>query len=58
MHTFAKTTVDDANITKVKSQDEKPKDQSFTFGPPFYKQMVVFYGIFDETLVEYIQLWK
>ena len=51
MHTY---TVDDVNITKVKSLDEKPKDQSFTLGPPFYKQMGVFHGIFDETLVDYI----
>ena len=49
MHAFVKTIVDDVNITKVKSQDEKPKDQSFTLGPPFYKQMGIFHGIFDET---------
>ena len=42
------------NIKKVKSQDEKPKYQSFTLGPPFYKQMAVVHGIFDETLVDYI----
>ena len=41
-------------ITNLKSQNEKPKDQSFTLGPPFYKKMVAFHGIFDETLVDYI----
>ena len=41
-------------MTKVKSQDEKPKDDSFTLGPSFYKQMGVFRGIFDETMVDYI----
>ena len=30
-------TVDDVNIIKVKSHDEKPRDQNFTPGPPFYK---------------------
>ena len=49
MHTFVYV-----NITKVKSQEEKPKDQSFTLWPAFYKQMGVFYEIFGETLVDYI----
>ena len=44
MHTFVQTTVDDVNTTKVKSQDEKPKYQSFTLGLTFYKQMGVFHG--------------
>ena len=38
MHIFVYTTVD------VESQDEKPKEQIFTFGPPFYKQIVYFMG--------------
>ena len=44
MHTFVQTTADDVNTTKVKSQDEKPKYQSFTLGLTFYKQMGVFHG--------------
>ena len=54
MHAFVQTTVDGVNIPKIKSQDEKPKDQVFTLGPPFYKQMGIFHGIFYETLVDYI----
>ena len=54
MHTFVQTTVDDVNRTKVKSEDEKTNDQSITLVTPFYKQMEVFHGIFDETLVDYI----
>ena len=46
--------VDNVSINKVKIQDEKPKDQSFTLGPPFYKQIGVFHRIFDETLIDYI----
>ena len=34
-HTFVETTVDDVNITKVKSEDEKSKDRNFTLGSPF-----------------------
>ena len=54
MHAFVQTTVDGVNIPKIKNQDEKPKDQIFTLGPPFYKQMGIFHGIFYETLVDYI----
>ena len=35
-HTFGYT-VDDVNITKVKSYNEKRRDQRITLGLPFYK---------------------
>ena len=39
----------------IKSQEIKG---SLTLGPPLYKQMEVFYGIFDESLVDYIQIGR
>ena len=41
-------------MTKVKSQDEKAKEKLFTLGPPFYKEIGAFHGIFDKTLIDYI----
>ena len=42
------------DITKVKSQDEKPKHQTFTLGHTFYEKMGIFNGIFGESLVDYV----
>ena len=37
-------TVDKVNITKVKSQDEKPKDQNFTLAPHSINRCGYFMG--------------
>ena len=53
-HAFVETTVDDINITKVISHDEKLRHESIKLGSVFYKQRGLFHGIFDGYLVNYI----
>ena len=53
-HAFVETTVDDINITKVISHDEKLRHESIKLGSLFYKQRGLFHGIFDGYLVNYI----
>ena len=53
MYKFVKTTVDDVNIIKIKSHNERPRDlrQSYIWSI-ILKQMNAFRGILDESLVD------